>query len=128
MNIDSGTINWKQQVNSNLRPTLIDDYIFTISLEGYLFIIEKNSGNIIRITDIFKNFKTKIRGDILPTGFIVGKDSIYVTTDHGRLLVVEIKSGKIKSTIKIDSNKISRPLILNQDLFIGTDSSIIKLN
>ena len=128
MNIDSGTINWKQQVNSNLRPTLIDDYIFTISLEGYLFIIEKNSGNIIRITDIFKNFKTKKRGDILPTGFIVGKDSIYVTTDHGRLLVVEIKSGKIKSTIKIDSNKISRPLILNQDLFIGTDSSIIKLN
>ena len=128
MNIRSGAINWKQQINSNLRPTLIDDYIFTISLEGYLFVIEKNSGNIIRITDIFKNFKKKLRNTILPTGFIIGKDSIYITTNHGRLLVVEIKSGKVKSTIKIDSKKISRPLILNQDLFIATDSSIIRLN
>ena len=128
MNIRSGAINWKQQINSNLRPTLIDDYIFTISLEGYLFVIEKNSGNIIRITDIFKNFKKKLRNNILPTGFIVGKDNIYITTNHGRLLVVDVKSGKNKSTIKIDSNKISRPLILNQDLFIATDSSIIKLN
>jgi len=128
MNIGSGAINWKQQINSNLRPTLIDNYIFTISLEGYLFVVDKNSGNIIRITDIFKNFKKKLRNSILPTGFVVGKDSIYITTNHGRLLVAEIKSGKIKSTIKIDSNKISRPLILDQDLFITTDSSIIKLN
>jgi outer membrane protein assembly factor BamB len=128
LDIKTGGVNWIQKINSNLRPTLIDDYIFTISLKGYLIIIEKNSGNIIRITDLFKGIKQKIRDKILPTGFIVGKDNIYLTTDHGRLLEVDIASGKVFNIIKIDKNKINRPSILNNNLFIITDNSIIKLN
>jgi len=128
LDIETGAVNWQQKINSNLRPTLIDSYIFTVSLEGYLVILEKNSGNIIRVTDLFKNFKAKIRNKIVPTGFIVGNNSIYLTTDHGRLLVADITSGNISNMIKIDTNKISRPSVLNQKLFIITDSSIIKLN
>ena len=128
LDIKTGGVNWKQKINSTLRPTLIDDYIFTISLKGYLIIIEKNSGNIIRITDVFNGIKPKIRDKILPTGFIVGKDNIYLTTDHGRLLEVDITSGKVINIIKIDKNKINRPSILNNNLFIITDNSIIKLN
>jgi len=128
LDIKTGGVNWIQKINSNLRPTLIDDYIFTISLKGYLIIIEKNSGNIIRITDLFKGIKQKIRDKILPTGFIVGKDNIYLTTDHGRLLVADIASGRIINIIKIDKNKIIRPSILSDNLFIITDNSIIKLN
>ena len=128
LDIRTGTLNWEQKVNSNLRPTLIDNYIFTVSLEGYLIIIEKNSGNIIRITDTFRNFKIKTRKKILPTGFIVGKDNIYLTTNHGRLVVLDIVTGKILSVIKIDNHTISRPSVLNNNLFIITDNSILKLN
>lgn len=128
LDIQTGTMNWTQKINSYLRPTLIDDYIFTVSLEGYLIIIEKNTGNIIRITDIFKNFKEKVRKKIKPTGFIVGSSNIYLTTDHGRMLVLDIATGNIISSIKIDNNRITRPAILNQNLFIITDNSIIKLN
>ena len=125
---NTGTLNWEQKINSNLRPTLIDNYIFTVSLEGYLIILDKTTGTIIRITDIFKNIKHKIRVKIKPSGFIVGKNNIYLTTDHGRLLVIETATGITKSIIKIDNRKISRPLVLNQNLFIVTDNSIIKLN
>ena len=79
-------------------------------------------------TDLFKSIKPKIRNKILPTGFIVGKNNIYLTTDHGRLLTVDIASGKVIKIIKIDKNKITRPSILNNNLFIITDNSIIKLN
>ena len=127
LDIKTGGLNWKQKINSNLRPTLIDDYIFTISLKGYLIIIEKNSGNIIRITNLFKGIKPKLRDKILPTGFIVGKDNIYLTTDHGRLLEVDIAMSSI-NIIKIDKNKINLMSILNNNLFIITDNSIIKLN
>ena len=41
IDINSGSVNWKQKVNSNLRSTQIDNYIFTVSLEGYLIVIEK---------------------------------------------------------------------------------------
>ena len=61
LDLNTGILNWKQNINSILRPTLIDSYIFTVSENGYLFIIDKNSGNIVRITDIFKNFKNKKR-------------------------------------------------------------------
>jgi len=128
LDIQTGTLNWTQKINSNLRPTLIDSYIFTVSLEGYLIIIEKNSGNIIRITNVFKNFKEKKRNKIRPTGFIVGDNNIYLTTDHGRMLVLDIVTGNILSTIKIDNDRVTRPSVLNQNLFIITDNSIIKLN
>ena len=59
IDVSTGTFNWENKVNSNLRPSLVGNYLFTISIEGYLIVIEKKSGNIIRVTDIFKNFKKK---------------------------------------------------------------------
>ena len=128
IDINTGILKWQQKINSNLRPTLIDNYIFTVSLEGYLVIIKKNSGKIIRSTDIFKNFKLKKRSKIKPVGFIVGLNNIYLTTNNGKLLVIDIVTGVTNSVIKIDNDKISRPFVLNQNLFIIKDSSIIKLN
>ena len=58
----------------------------------------------------------------------MAKENIYLTTDHGRLFVIDIKSGKTKSIIKIDNNKISRPFIINKNLFLIKDDSIIKLD
>ena len=92
------------------------------------FVIASETGKIIRTTDIFKMFKEKKRTKISPTGFIVGIENIYLTTDHGRLLIIDISSGKTKKMIKIDNDKISRPFVLNQNLFIIKENSIIKLN
>ena len=124
----SGSFNWENKVNSSLRPSLVGNYIFTISLEGYLIVIEKNSGNIIRVTDIFGDYKKKQREKIKPVGFIVGVRNIYLTTDHGRLMIIDIKSGKTKSVLKIDNEKISRPTIMNDNLFVVKDNAIIRLN
>ena len=128
VDINTGSFNWKTRINSSLRPTLIDNILFTISHEGYLFLIEKNNGNIIRSTYLFDNFKKKKRNSIKPTGFILGKNKIYLSTDNGRLLVIDISTGKTLSTIKIDNEKILRPKILNEKLFIVKNNSIIKLN
>jgi len=128
INAATGTINWENKVNSNIRSVIIDEFIFTISIEGYLVILEKNSGNIIRVTDVFKNFRQKKIDDVSPTGFIVGLKNIYLSTDKGRLLVIDILSGKIKSTLKIDNDKISKPFIQGKNLFLIKDNAIIKLN
>ena len=70
----TGIIKWTQSINSSLRPTIIESLIFTVSNEGYLFVIDDRTGNILRITDILTNFKNRI--DIKPTGFIHGKYKI----------------------------------------------------
>ena len=128
IDIKSGSFNWENSVNSNLRPTVIDNFIISVSLEGYLIVIDKITGNIIKVTDVFNNFKPKKRKEILPTGFIVGLKNIYLSTNIGRLLVIDIKSGKTISTLKIDKDKISRPFVSNQNLYLAKDNAIIKLN
>ena len=128
LDLKTGYIKWKININSNVQPTIIDNLIFTISNEGYLTIIDSKDGNIIKVTDIFSLFKENKRNKINPVGFLVAKKNIYLTTDHGRLLVIDIESGQTKSIIKIANNKISRPFILNKNLFLVKDNSIIKLD
>ena len=128
IDLGTGSFNWKNKVNSNLRPSLVGNYIFTVSLEGYLVVIEKNSGNIIRVTDVFKSFKKKKRIKIKPVGFIIGINNIYLTTDNGKLLIIDIKTGKINSVLKIDNDKISRPFVIDKNLFVVKDNAIIKLD
>ena len=57
-------------------------------MKGFLVVLDSKQGNIIRKTDIFKQFKRKKRLKIKPIGFIMGSKNIYLTTNHGRLLVV----------------------------------------
>ena len=128
IDINTGSFNWENKVNSNLRPSLVGNYLFTVSLEGFLIVIEKNTGNIIKVTDVFRNFKKKKRDKIKPIGFIMGVKNIYLTTDNGRLLVVDIKTGRTNSILKIDNEKISRPFVLDKNLFVIKDNAIIKLD
>jgi len=128
IDIKSGTFNWENKINSNITSTILDDYLISVSMEGYLIITEKSSGNIIRVTDVFQNFNFKKRQNINPTGFIVGLNNVYLSTSNGKLLIIDIKSGKTISTLKIDNEKISKPFVKNKDLFLIKDNAIIRLN
>ena len=128
IDIDSGNFNWETKINSNLRPIVIGNIIFTISLEGYLFLIDKNKGSIIRVTDVFNNFKSKKRNLIKPTGFILGRDKIYLSTNNGKLLVIDTADGKTISTLKIDNEKILKPVYFDEKLFVVKNNAIIRLN
>ena len=128
INLDSGSINWVQKIRSNIKPTILNNLIFTISLDGYLFIIERNTGNILRVTDLSyqSNFKKKISTNA--TGFVLNYNNLFISTTNGNLLVVDIKTGKINDILKIDNGKISRGFIHNQNMYLIRDNSIIKIN
>jgi outer membrane protein assembly factor BamB len=124
----NGVLNWKQNINSSVRPVVVKNLIFTISNEGYLFTIDKLTGNIIKITDIFDQFKSKKRKKIYPVGFLVGKKEILITTNNGKLLIIDSNLGKTISTLKIDKEKISRPFIFDNKILLVKDNAIIRLN
>ena len=125
---DTGIINWRQKINSELTPTFINNLVFTITNEGFFVIVDNETGNLIRSTNVFKNIKKKKLKKFKPVGFIVAKKNIYLTTTNGRLFVIDISTGVTKSVLKIDGEKISRPIVLEKNLFIIKDNSIIKLN
>ena len=128
IDLETGSFNWENKINSNLRSTIIGDYIVSVSLEGYLIILEKETGKVIRVTDIFRNFKKKKRNQIKPIGFVVGLNEIYLSTNNGRLMIINTQNGKTISTLKIDSEKISKPFIQNKNLFLIKNDAIIRLN
>ena len=135
LSLANGLIKWKQDINASIRPLVVDKFIFTVSDEGYLFVIEKNSGNIIRITNVFDvfgkgklNYFKKNKDKILPVGMMMGYSDIFLTTDNGRLLLIDIKSGKTKSIIKLDNKKISKPFVFDNSLLVIKENSVVKLN
>ena len=124
----SGAINRKHDLSSELRPAIIGNYLITITDNGLLLVMNKDSGEIIRINDLFKNIKEKRKKNYQPIGFLVGKFYIYVSTNNGRILVVNFREGKIEKTLKLDNNKLQRPVYFNKSLYIAKDNSIIRLN
>ena len=90
--------------------------------------MESDTGNIIRITNVFGRIKEKKRLKITPIGFVVGSKNIYLTTSNGRLIVIDILTGKPVLMIKIDNENISKPFIFDKKLIIIKDSAIIKLD
>ena len=128
LDLKTGIINWTQSINSLLKPIIVDNIIFTISSSGYLYIIEKDSGNIIRVTDSFSNFKSRKRKNVQPTGFIIGKKEIFISTNIGQIIVVNTATGKVNLTYKVSRNKISEPYVSNKNLYVVKDNEILRLN
>ena len=128
IDIKTGVANWINEVNSSVTPILIGNLIFTVSNEGYLFVIEKNNGNIIRITDLYKNYKEKKRADIKPIGFVIGNRNLYLTNSDGQMLVIDLVTGKSIYNIKVAKSFVSEPFISNENLFVIRKGSIIQYN
>ena len=128
IDVKTGTINWINEINSHITPIITENLIFTVSNEGYLIVIEKNNGNIIRVTDLFKNYKLKKRKNINPVGFVIGNTNLYLTNTDGKMIVVDLSLGDIKKIEKISGDFISRPFIFNQNLFVLRNGSIIQYN
>ncbi len=128
LDVNTGLVNWRQNINSSLRSVIIDNVIFTISDNGYLFIIEKDTGNIVRSTNVLSNFKQKKRNKIKLTGFLVSSDKIYLTSNNGHLILINIEDGKQDEIFKVSREKISKPYVNNESLYIVKDDQIIKIN
>ena len=128
VDVRTGITNWINEINSNLTPIVSGNLIFTVSNEGFLYVIEKNNGNIIRVTNLYKNYKEKKRANIKPIGFVIGKTNLYLSNDNGKLIVVDLITGSATNTIKISNSFVSEPFIFNKNLFIIKNGSIIQYN
>ena len=122
----SGVLKWKQTINSSLRPTVIENYVFSVSKEGFLFVIDDKTGNVLRITNIFKNIENK-KKQIEPTGFILAQNKIYISLNNGRLIKVDVISGNEEGYFKIGKSRINRPNVFNDGMFIVKSNAIIKV-
>ena len=128
IDVKTGVTNWINDVNSNLTPIIIGNLLFTVSNNGYLYVIEKDKGNIIRITDLYINYKVKKRKNINPVGFAIGNSKLFLTNNDGNMIFVDLRLGNITGIEKVAGNLTSRPFIFNQNLFVIRNGSIVQYN
>ena len=128
VDVKTGVTNWINDISSNLTPIIIGKLLFTVSNDGYLHTIEKSNGNIIRINDLYLNYKLKKRDNIKPIGFAIGNDELFLTNTDGKMIIVDLNDGKITGIKKIARDFTSKPFIYNQNLFVIKNGSILKFN
>ena len=93
-----------------------------------MYVVEKNKGNVLRITDIYINYKSKKRKDVKPIGFAIGNTKLYLTSTDGKMIIVDLSHGNIIGSEKVSGNFASQPFIFNQNLFIIRNGSIVQYN
>ena len=128
IDVKTGTTNWINDINSNLTPIVTGNLIFTVSNDGYLHVIEKNKGNIVRINDLYLNYKEKKRKDIKPVGFSIDNSNLYLTNTDGKMIIADLNLGNVVRVEKIAGDFVSKPFIYNQNLFIIKNGSIVQYN
>ena len=128
IDLKTGTTNWINEINSNITPVILGNLIFTISKDGYLYLVDKNKGNIVRVTNLFMNYKSKKRKNIYPVGFVIGGQNLYLTNSDGKMIVAEIELGNIIKIEKVSGGLVSKPFISNNNLFVVRNGSIVQYN
>ena len=126
IDLKNGSINWINNISSSLTPILIEDLIITISDNGYLFVVDKEKGNIIKIKDIYKIYKDKHRKKIKPIGFSISQDKIYLSNNDGKLIVLELKTINVLKVEKIAQNILSKPFLFNNYLFMIKNGAVVQ--
>ena len=126
INLKNGSINWINDISSSLTPIVIGNFIITFSDNGYLFVIDKEQGNIIKIKDIYKMYKDKNRKKIRPTGFSISQDKIYLSNNDGKLMILDLKTGNVLKTEKIARKIMSQPFLYNNHLFMIKNGSVVQ--
>ena len=122
----TGSTNWINEINSNITPILVGNLIFTVSNEGYLYVLDKNKGNIIRVTDLFVDYKDKKRKNIFPIGFVIGEKNIFLTNSDGKIILARVDLGNTFKIQKVSNGLISEPYVYNGNLYLIKNGSIIK--
>ncbi len=126
VDLKNGSLNWINGVSSSLTPILIKNLIITFSDDGYLFVIDKEKGNIIKIKDVYKIYKEKNRKKIKPIGFSISQDKIYLSNSDGKLIILDLKTGNIQNVEKITGKIMSKPFLYNNHLFMIKNGAIIQ--
>ena len=115
---NSGSINYKKNFSSELKPIILDKYLFTITKNKYLIAMNTDSGEIIYSYDLnlkiaeFLNTK-KRDADFKNLMILNGKIIIFLTNSY---LLISNLNGNLEQIRKLPTKINSHPIIIDRSL------------
>ena len=120
----TGIINWTQNINSVLKPIYVDNLVITLTENGYFYVIDDETGNIIRITNIFNDKKNKHKLKI--KNFILLNDKILASINSGVLINIDIQTAFTEDLKVKHMSKEFNSTFYDGSLYLFSNSNIIK--
>ncbi len=94
-----------------LSIVIKDDNVYSLNNLGDLTALNVNDGSLV-----------------WQIGFVIAKNKIYLSTDNGRILIINLTNSETEKVIKFNNEKISRPFINNANIFLIKNNGIIRSN
>ena len=120
INSINGLVNWELPFSTNLRPLVIDQFVFLASKEGFLINIDSTNGKVNWSKNLFSE-KSKLKknkvGEII--SILLASDQILAATSKGYFLFIDYKTGKLLNYTKASkSGFYSSPSIVNKMIYV----------
>ena len=127
----TGSILYKKNFSSNLKPLIINNYLFMVSKNHFLISLNLDTGKIIYSFDINKKISdflntNKKRAEFKNIFMINGK--IFVFLKNSYVIVFEL-NGKIEKIMKLPFKLSSEPILIQDSLiFFDFNNKISVVN
>lgn len=118
--LNTGQPVWQREIASIETPWVAGERLFVTTLDNQLASIDKQSGNIVWITDL-SNIKGAKDTEIW-TGPIMGSNHILIASSHGKIAEISAKDGKLIRIFKAPGPVSITPAIAGKTLYILSDN------
>ncbi len=131
INSKNGSIIYKVNFSSFIKPINIGEYLFTISKNNLLIGLNLNDGKIIYSSDInelISNFLKTKKKQVKLKSLMVVNNKLFVFLKNSYYLQISF-DGKIKKINKLPTKKISYPIFSNGSMiYFNNKNKIIIIN
>jgi outer membrane protein assembly factor BamB len=112
INLDSGTIDWKQDVKGTKDVWIAGDYIYTLNNLNEVLAIHVNTG------ELRWSSKIELKKKEFTYGPVVAGGKLLITTSNGKFIQLSLQNGKILSEHEVAKNLVFSPIVVNKKLYL----------
>ena len=129
LNAINGTIVHKKNYSSDLRPIIINDYLFLITNNHLLIAMELNSGDLIYSYDISQKIADHLNAkkkEIQIKSFMIVNNNIFIFLKNSYVLKFDIK-GNLETVNKLPSKLNISPIFINNSMLLLNSKNKISI-
>jgi len=117
---------WELTLAGISTPTVVGEWVFTLTDEAQLLAIQRNTGRIRWLTQLDRWRDVNDReGPIFWTGPVLASGRLWIASSRGYLKSVDVMTGEVADFTRLDDGVSLPPVVANNMLYILDDSGEI---
>ncbi len=117
---------WELTLAGISTPTVVGEWVFTLTDDARLLAIQRTSGRIRWMTQLeqFRNVKNR-EGPIFWTGPVLANNRLWIASSRGVVQSADVMTGTVTEFTELNNGVSLPPIVANETLYILDDSGRI---